>query len=106
MSFLQCGYITAVKLLDPTLNDLSPHHLEVFWRYQVVRTSVDFGAAACFVVGSLFFFSTSTTLAADWLFLVGSILFAVKPTIDLVRSAHLRRLPLVGARSGDPVATS
>jgi hypothetical protein len=80
-------------LLDPTLHDLSPRHLEVYWRYQIVRTAVDFGAALCFVLGSIFFFSESTTKAADWLFLIGSILFAVKPTIDMVRSAHLRRLP-------------
>jgi uncharacterized membrane protein YgdD (TMEM256/DUF423 family) len=82
-----------VKLLDPRLTDLTPKHLEVYWRYQVVRTLVDFGAAACFVVGSAFFFFVSTARAADWLFLVGSILFAVKPTIDVVRAAHLRRLP-------------
>lgn len=82
-----------MKLLDPLLNDLTPHHLAVFWRYQVVRTLVDFGAAICFLIGSVFFFFTTTTLAADWLFLVGSILFAAKPTIDVVRSAHLRRLP-------------
>ena len=65
----------------------------MYWRYQVVRTAVDFGAAACFVIGSAFFFFTSTTTAADWLFLIGSLLFALKPTIDMVRSAHLRRLP-------------
>ncbi len=82
-----------MKLLDPVLHDLTPHHVALFWRYQVVRTLVDFGAAVCFVIGSVFFFFTSTTLAADWLFLVGSILFAAKPTIDVVRSAHLRRLP-------------
>lgn len=80
-------------LLDPTLHDLSPRHLEIYWRYQVVRTGVDFGAALCFVVGSGFFFFASTTTLATWLFLVGSILFAVKPTIDVVRSAHLRKLP-------------
>jgi hypothetical protein len=81
-----------MKLLDPLLNDLSPRHLEIYWRYQVVRTGVDFGAAICFVIGSAFFFFTSLTTEADWLFLVGSLLFAVKPTIDMVRSAHLRRL--------------
>jgi hypothetical protein len=81
------------RLLDPALNDLSPRHLEVFWRYQVVRTGVDFGAALCFVVGSVLFFFEKTTIIATWFFLVGSILFAVKPTIDLVRSIHLRRLP-------------
>jgi hypothetical protein len=81
------------RLLDPVLNDLSPRHLEIYWRYQVVRTGVDFGAAFCFVVGSVLFFWEKTTVAATWLFLVGSILFAVKPTIDLVRSVHLRRLP-------------
>jgi hypothetical protein len=82
-----------MKLLDPVLNDLTPRHVEIFWRYQVVRTAVDFGAALCFVVGSAFFFFASMTTPADWLFLVGSILFAIKPTIDMVRSLHLRRLP-------------
>jgi hypothetical protein len=82
-----------MRLLDPALKDLSPKHLEVYWRYQVVRTAVDFGAAMCFVIGSAFFFFASMTRAADWLFLFGSILFAVKPTIDMIRSVHLRRLP-------------
>lgn len=82
-----------VKLLDPLLSDLTPHHLAVYWQYQVVRTIVDFGAAACFVVGSAFFFFASLALEADWLFLVGSVLFALKPTIDVVRSMHLNRLP-------------
>lgn len=82
-----------MRLLDPHLADLTPDHVALFWRYQVVRTLVDFGAATCFVVGSLCFFFSSTTTEADWLFLVGSVLFAVKPTIDVVRSAHLKRLP-------------
>jgi hypothetical protein len=87
------GYVSTMKLLDPVLNDLTPKHIELYWHYQVVRTAVDFGAVACFVVGSAFFFFASTTRAADWLFLVGSLFFALKPTIDMVRSAHLRRLP-------------
>ncbi len=82
-----------MRLLDPALNDLTPRHLEVYWHYQLVRTAVDFGAAACFVIGSAFFFFSSTTRAADWLFLVGSLMFALKPTIDVVRSARLRKLP-------------
>jgi len=83
-----------MKVLDPLLNDLSPRHLEIYWRYQVVRTAVDFGAATCFLIGSALFFSKSTTYSADWLFLIGSVLFAIKPTIDIVRSVHLNRLPL------------
>jgi len=96
------GYNPLVKLLNPVLNDLTPRHLAVYWHYQVVRTLVDFGAAVCFVIGSGFFFFTSTTRAADWLFLIGSILFAMKPTIDVVRSAHLNRLP---GQSESKVAT-
>ncbi|MFL5860237.1 MAG: YrhK family protein [Solirubrobacteraceae bacterium] len=91
-----------MKLLNPVLNDLTPRHVEIFWRYQVVRTAVDFGAASCFVVGSAFFFFVSMTRPADWLFLVGSILFAVKPTIDMVRSLHLRRLPAPGRDTQTP----
>ncbi|HSO99196.1 MAG TPA: YrhK family protein [Solirubrobacteraceae bacterium] len=78
---------------------MSPRHLEIWWRDQVVRTAVDFGAAMCFVLGSAFFFFSSMTTAADWLFLSGSILFAVKPTIDMIGSLHLRQLPTGGAPS-------
>ncbi len=81
------------RLLDPTLHDLSPRHLELYWRYQIVRTAVDFGAALCFVVGSVLFFFERTATLGTWFFLVGSFLFATKPTIDLTRSLHLRRLP-------------
>ncbi len=45
-----------MKLFDPSLNDLTPRHLDIYRRYQVVRTAVDFGAAVCFVIGSVFFF--------------------------------------------------
>lgn len=89
-----------MRLLDPALHDLSPRHLEIFWRYQVVRTGVDFSAACCFVVGSVFFFYAAMSTEADWLFLAGSILFAVKPTIDMVRSLHLRRLPAPDQENG------
>jgi YrhK-like protein len=82
-----------MRLLDPHLADLTPAHVALFWRYQVIRTLVDFGAAVCFVLGSAFFFFAGVATEADWLFLVGSILFALKPTIDVVRSAHLRTLP-------------
>jgi hypothetical protein len=82
-----------MRLLDPHLSDLTPAHVALFWRYQIVRTLVDFGAAVCFVVGSAFFFFVKLATEADWLFLVGSVLFALKPTIDVVRSAHLNRLP-------------
>jgi hypothetical protein len=44
------------------------------------------------------------TTPADWLFLLGSILFAIKPTIDMVRSLHLRRLPAPGSSSETPQA--
>ncbi|WP_352950748.1 YrhK family protein [Roseibium sp. SCP14] len=46
---------------------------------------VDFSAAALFVVGSILFFKESTTYAGTWLFLVGSIMFGLRPTIKLLR---------------------
>lgn len=93
-----------MKVLDPTLHTLSPRHLEVFWRYQLVRTGVDFAAACCFVVGSVFFFFESMAIPADWLFLVGSILFAVKPTIDMTRAMHLKRLPVPEQQKAEKIA--
>lgn len=81
---------------DPRRAGATARHAEVYGRYQVIYTAVEFLAAVAFVVGSVFFFSESMTLAADWLFLGGSILFAVRPTVSVLREAHLARIPLPG----------
>jgi len=80
------------QVMDPKLHTLTPRHSTLYQRYQKARIVVDFGAAACFTTGSLLFFFPSTLPIAARLFLVGSLLFAVKPTIDLIRAFHLRRI--------------
>ena len=53
---------------------------------------VDFGAALCFIVGSILFFYASLSVPATWLFLIGSVLFAAKPSIRLWRELKLLRM--------------
>ncbi|EDZ47340.1 conserved hypothetical protein [Rhodobacterales bacterium Y4I] len=57
--------------------------------YEIVYTIIDFSAALCFIIGSVFFFDESLKTAGTWLFLTGSILFAAKPTLRLVRDLRL-----------------
>ena len=84
---------------DPLRATASPRHAEVAGRYETVYTMVDFAAAVSFVIGSAFFFHDSLTLAADWLFLAGSFLFAVRPSVAVAQQIHLSRLPLPGHHS-------
>lgn len=79
---------------DPRRATATPRHAEITARYQSVYTAVDFAAAVAFVVGSVFFFYSDLGRAADWLFLAGSILFAVRPTVAVVQQLHLGRLPV------------
>ncbi|MBZ4023874.1 hypothetical protein CKO11_15585 [Rhodobacter sp. TJ_12] len=60
--------------------------------FEIAYTLVDFGAALCFIVGSVFFFFDSLVFPGTWLFLIGSILFAAKPTLRLVRELKLLRM--------------
>ncbi|MBI1179444.1 MAG: hypothetical protein GC201_02735 [Alphaproteobacteria bacterium] len=60
--------------------------------YQNLFLGVDFGAAILFVIGSILFFYPDRQHAATWAFLVGSILFAVKPTLRVARFLHLRAI--------------
>lgn len=60
--------------------------------YQWIHLLVDFAAAAMFVAGSILFLQPELVRAGSWLFLVGSIFFAMKPTLRLLRVLHLRRL--------------
>lgn len=74
----------------------TPRHAEVYGWYERLYTLVDFFAACAFVVGSILFFSPAWSVPATWLFLIGSLLFAARPTVTVVREFHLARLPVPG----------
>ncbi len=74
---------------DSRPNTVNQHRLHA--AYELSFTVVDFVAALCFVVGSLLFFREQTVVIATWLFLIGSVCFALKPTIRVVREFHLLR---------------
>lgn len=71
----------------------------IYALFELVYTVIDFSAAVCFVIGSVMFFSEAWQTPATWLFLIGSILFACKPTLRLVRE-----LRLVAAGKDDALA--
>ena len=80
----------------------SPQHIAVYGRYEKVYNLIDFCAAVTFVVGSVLFFFPTQQDPATWAFLVGSILFAARPTVRVLREFHLARIPLpAGAQPGD-----
>lgn len=72
----------------------TPKHRETTRSYEILRTLVEFLAAVSFIIGSALFFYDSLQTAATWLFLVGSILFAARPTIRLALELRLDQLPM------------
>jgi hypothetical protein len=79
------------RLFDPRNRDISPATARRYARYEVLHTVADFTAAALFIVGSILFFFEATTAIGTWAFLVGSVCFALKPTIRLAREAWLTK---------------
>ncbi|WP_084395784.1 YrhK family protein [Henriciella aquimarina] len=71
-------------------------HGQVYNLYQTIYDTVDALAAIAFIVGSALFFSESTKVAGTWLFLIGSVFFAIRPLVHLVRDLHMARLPAPG----------
>jgi hypothetical protein len=74
----------------------SPKHERICGRYERIYTLIDFAAATTFVVGSSLFFFETQQIPATWAFLIGSILFAARPTVTVLREFHLAQLPLPG----------
>ena len=60
-------------------------------RYEALSILNDLLVAVWFIVGSVLFFSDSTTYAGTWCFLVGSVQLAVRPVLRLSRQVHLQR---------------
>ena len=74
-----------MKLFHPDNRLRSEEHKRIYAYCEVAYTFVDFSAAALFVIGSILFFGDATVYAGTWLFLVGSVMFGLRPTIRLVR---------------------
>ncbi|WP_417219481.1 YrhK family protein [Arthrobacter sp.] len=82
----------------------SEEHQRLYAGFEIAYTVVDFSAAALFIVGSIMFFSESLMIPGTWCFLVGSVCFALKPTLRLVRElqmARLDKLQLLAKRGRD-----
>ena len=75
------------------MNFSSDRHGAVYGWYQSAYDMVDALAAIAFIAGSALFFNESTQTVAAWLFLIGSVFFAVRPLVHLARDFHLARLP-------------
>jgi hypothetical protein len=81
-----------MPLFFPENRTKSDRHRRLWAAYEIAYTIVDFGAAFSFVIGSVLFFYASLQTAGTWLFLIGSILFAAKPSIRLFRELRLLAL--------------
>lgn len=57
--------------------------------FELAYTIADFAAATCFIIGSVMFFFDAWQTPGTWMFLIGSILFATKPTMRVVRELRL-----------------
>ena len=78
---------------DGSLNIRIGHEeLVIRQRYEVVSICNDIVIAIWFIVGSVLFFSESTTFAATWLFLIGSVQMMIRPGIRLARRVHLQNI--------------
>lgn len=80
-----------MRIFNPNTRTSSMRNARLFAAYEILYTFVDFLAAFLFIVGSILFFDEATVEFGTWLFLIGSICFALKPTIRLIREAHYFR---------------
>ena len=81
-----------MKLFQHAQRQRSKASRDLYARFELLYTFVDFSAALCFLVGSTLFFRESLMTPATWLFVVGSLLFAAKPTLRLLREVRLYRM--------------
>lgn len=70
---------------------LGKHEIVISQRYEFFYTLNDILIAVWFIIGSILFFSESTTEIGTWLFLIGSIELLIRPFIRIIRSIHLKR---------------
>lgn len=81
-----------MQLFHPDSGSASAAHRRLYARFELAYTLADLAAAALFIIGSIMFFSEAWTTFGTWLFLTGSLLFGLKPTLRLVKEIKLYRM--------------
>lgn len=71
---------------------IGSEELVIRQRYEVLSIANDILIAAWFIVGSIMFFSPSSTELGTWMFLIGSIELMIRPVIRLSRRVHLKHV--------------
>jgi hypothetical protein len=61
----------------------------LYAKYELAYTAVDFAASALFVTGSVLFLLANGGSTPTWFYLGGSLLFASKPTLRMIREIQL-----------------
>lgn len=98
-----------VKRHDPQKDSHKPFHpvelvgrgdraqqtRRIFAITELVYTLVDFLAGVMFFIGSIFFLYPSLIVAGTWLFIFGSVLFAGRPCIRLIREIKFYRMGML-----------
>ncbi|MDX1648609.1 MAG: YrhK family protein [Myxococcota bacterium] len=72
-------------LFAPENRNRSQRHRDLYAAFEIAHTAVDFTAALFFVIGSCLFLDASWRHVGTWLFIVGSVLFAVRPSLRFAR---------------------
>lgn len=67
----------------------TPAQRKLYALYELAYTLIDVSAALLFLIGSILFFYKSLENPAIWCFVIGSVFFAFKPVLRVVREIHL-----------------
>ena len=81
-----------MKLFQHRNREASEESRLLFARFEIAYTLVELLAAVLFIVGSVMFFYETLEYAGTWMFLIGSFLFAAKPTLRMVREIKLYQI--------------
>ena len=92
-------------LYDPRLITASPRHAVAYAMYERVYGWADALAAIAFIVGSVLFLSPEMKRLGEWLFVVGSVLFAIVPLAKHSQAVHMRRLSSSNERKDASIQT-
>lgn len=74
---------------DGSLHGVKTNKRKLYAIFEILYTMVDFFAAVSFTIGSVIFLYPKLMHAATWFFIVGSLLFALKPTIRVIGEIKL-----------------